>query len=236
MPRLPVDGKKVIEYRITLGTYEREQLNRYVDGLQVRNIGTGLGAATDPLEAFLSNGIFGTTGGAFFVAWALKRYFGIDVPIPTDMEDLTELWAAIQGALFLTPEERQELDARLTAETQEAKEKAGMFGVKIVSVTRQIELALANLLFGNKNSVTNNPDLYVDDNPYSNVDLGGDSQDPDFEGPPTLAQYRVNVADAWYRGEFPFSYARNLLIQSGMSEAAASEFLNQYEIDKSGGV
>ena len=50
MPRLPVDGKKVIEHRITLGTYEREQLNRMVDGLQIRNIGQGFGAATDPLS------------------------------------------------------------------------------------------------------------------------------------------------------------------------------------------
>lgn len=233
MPRLPVDGKKVVEHRITLGTYEREQLNRFVDGLQIRNIGQGFGAATDPLEAMF-NTTTGTIGGAFVIAWALKRFFGIDVPIPTDFEDIGEIWAAINDALFLTPEQRQELNERLTAETQEAKEKAGLFGVKIVSVTREIELALANLLFGNKDSITNNPDLYADNDPYANVDLGGDSQNPDFEGPPTLAQYRVNVADAWYNGQFPFSYARDLLIQSGMSEAAASEFLNQYEIEKSG--
>tara|TARA_Y100000361_G_C11090486_1_gene306173 strand:- start:31 stop:732 length:702 start_codon:yes stop_codon:yes gene_type:complete len=30
MPRLPVDGKKVIEYRVTLGTYERERLSEFV--------------------------------------------------------------------------------------------------------------------------------------------------------------------------------------------------------------
>ena len=83
MPRLPVDGNKVVEHRITLGTYEREQLNRFVDGMQVRNIGQGFGAATDPLEA-LFNTTTGTVGGAFAIAWALKRFFGVDVPIPTD--------------------------------------------------------------------------------------------------------------------------------------------------------
>lgn len=227
MPRLPVDGKKVVEHRITLGTYEREQLNRFVDGLQIRNIGQGFGAATDPIEALFST-TTGTVGGAFVIAWALKRFFGIDVAIPTDFEDITEIWAAINEALFLTPEQRQELEARLTAETKEAKEKAGLFGVKIVSVTRQIELALANLLFGKKDSVQNAPDLYdIDFDQFADVPI-----DPGLEQSPD--DFRKAVAARWYEGTYPFSYARDLLIQSGLSSVAASEYLNQYEREMAG--
>tara|TARA_Y100000361_G_scaffold153632_1_gene175979 strand:- start:770 stop:1558 length:789 start_codon:yes stop_codon:yes gene_type:complete len=110
MPRLPVDGKKVIEYRVTLGTYEREQVNRFVDGVQIRNIGTGIGAATDPIEAMLSNTL-GTIGGVFLVSWALKRFFNIDVPIPTDLEDISEGWNAIYNTISnISDETRQEID------------------------------------------------------------------------------------------------------------------------------
>ena len=228
MPRLPVDGKKAIEHRITLGTYEREQLNRFVDGLQVRNIGTGIGAATDPLEAFMSNGIFGTTGGAFFVAWALKRYFGIDVPIPTDSEDLLEIWAAINDAIFLTPEERQELDKKLQAEKTEVKQKAGMFGVKVINLARRFKLTVADVLFGNKDSIQNAPDLYdIDFDQFADVPI-----DPGLDQSPD--DFRKAVAARWYEGTYPFSYARDLLIQSGLSSVAASEYLNQYEREMSG--
>lgn len=234
MPRLPVDGKKVIEYRITLGTYEREQLNRFVDGLQIKNIGQGFGAATDPLEALFST-TTGTVGGAFVLAWALKRGFGIDVPLPTDSEDLFEVWSAINDALFLTPEERQQMDERLNAIKTDAKQTTGRFGIKSINALRQLQLALANIIFGARDSITNAPDLYEDvSDPYADVDLSGSSDDPNFEGPPTLTMYRRNVAAAWYDGQYPFSYARDLLIATGMTEASASEYLNAYEQEKAG--
>ena len=40
MPRLPVDGKKVQELRVTLGTYERQQLDTLVTGMTIRNVAT----------------------------------------------------------------------------------------------------------------------------------------------------------------------------------------------------
>ena len=40
MPRLPVDGKKVIEHRITLGTFERERLDTLITGLTIKNVAT----------------------------------------------------------------------------------------------------------------------------------------------------------------------------------------------------
>lgn len=124
MPRLPVDGKKVIEYRVTLGTYEREQVNRFVDGVQIKNIGTGIGAATDPIEAMLSNTL-GTIGGVFLVSWALKRFFNIDVPIPTDLEDISEGWNAIYNTISnISDETRQEIDEYI--DKIDLKEKAEM--------------------------------------------------------------------------------------------------------------
>ena len=48
MPRLPVDGNKVVEHRVTLGTYERQQLDTLVTGVTVKNVG-------DPLVALLSD-------------------------------------------------------------------------------------------------------------------------------------------------------------------------------------
>ena len=110
MPRKPTE--KVVAHRFTLGNYERDQLNRFIDGVQIKNIGTGVGAITDPIEAMLSNTL-GTIGGVFFVSWALKRFFDIDVPIPTDLEDIEEGWAAILGAVNLDKEGREKLDAYL---------------------------------------------------------------------------------------------------------------------------
>ncbi len=39
-PRLPVDGKKVIEHRISLSGVEREQLENFVMGVNFRNVMT----------------------------------------------------------------------------------------------------------------------------------------------------------------------------------------------------
>ena len=225
MPRLPVDGKKVIEHRITLGTYEREQLNRMVDGLQIRNIGQGFGAATDPLEAMF-NTTLGTVGGAAIVAWAMKRFFGLEIPIE-DKDDLLEMWAAIIGALGITPEQRQDIDARITAIKTEAAEDAKFAAVNIVSITRRLELAIADILFGKKDSVTNAPELYEQPIEYPDVPI-----DPGLK--PTPDEYRLAVAARWYDGTYPFSYARDLLVQSGMTQAGAAEYLNNYEKDQSG--
>jgi hypothetical protein len=40
MPRLPVDGKKVVEHRITLGTKEREMVDRIVGSYQFNRVAT----------------------------------------------------------------------------------------------------------------------------------------------------------------------------------------------------
>jgi len=40
VPRLPVDGKKVVEHRLTLGQFERTMLNDFVSSKQFNNIAT----------------------------------------------------------------------------------------------------------------------------------------------------------------------------------------------------
>ncbi len=72
MPRLPVDGKKVIEHRISLSGVEREQLENFVMGVNVRNVGqpivsllsdvSALVALTTLLEAL---GVIDLTGWAW---------------------------------------------------------------------------------------------------------------------------------------------------------------------------
>ena len=234
MPRLPVDGKKVIEYRITLGTYERDQLSRLIDGVQIRNIGTGIGAATDPLEAFMSNGVLGSTGGAFLVAWALKRYFGIDVPIPTDSEDLLEIWQAIDKALGPTPEQREEISRFV--EAQQNTVKRGFFSnflPGVVTGARRVHLWFENALFGSKEAPP-----YVD---YNEGDpIPGDYIDPGLEPAPpppyglTPAQRdcALEKLNLWSAGVMPWRIDQNLrtgLVNCGMSIAKANVIFEAYK-------
>lgn len=219
MPRLPVDGTRVIEHRITLGTYERQQLERFIDGMQIRNIGQGFGSATDPLEAIF-NTTLGTVGGAFFVAWILKRYFGIDVPLPTDAEDLTEIWAAINSAVFLTPEERQELKERQEAVKREFADEARIFPVRLLGVAKRVEAAITDFLFGKADSYANAPDLYEQPTEYPDVDMDAGLQQ-------TPEEYRAAVAARYVDGTYPFVYARMLLMQNGMTELTASNYLDE---------
>lgn len=48
MPRLPVDGKKVQEFRLTLGTFERERIDTLITALAINRIST-------PVVALLSD-------------------------------------------------------------------------------------------------------------------------------------------------------------------------------------
>ena len=48
MPRLPVDGKKVQEFRLTLGTFERERIDTLITAIAINRVST-------PLVALLSD-------------------------------------------------------------------------------------------------------------------------------------------------------------------------------------
>lgn len=78
MPRLPVDGKKVIEHRITFGTKERDLLEQFVG---VQRTGAFLGAdglalIDDPKKLILMIETLAT----------LLELFGFETPIPTPVD------------------------------------------------------------------------------------------------------------------------------------------------------
>ncbi len=79
MPRLPVDGTKVIEYRMTLGTYERERLDRLITSLQVKNIG-------DPIVAIMKD--ISATATLLII---LSEVFGFNFKIPEIVDDAGDL-------------------------------------------------------------------------------------------------------------------------------------------------
>ena len=48
MPRLPIDGTKVKEFRLTLGTFERERIDTLITAIAINRVST-------PLVALLSD-------------------------------------------------------------------------------------------------------------------------------------------------------------------------------------
>ena len=82
MPRLPVDGKKVIEHRITFGTKERDMLEGALGGYQFNKVAT-------PVVAGMSDVSFMIT-----LAGILAIYFPAIV-IPTGKETMEEIIQAI---------------------------------------------------------------------------------------------------------------------------------------------
>ena len=82
MPRLPVDGKKVVEHRITFGTKEREILDSALGAYQFNRVAS-------PVVAGLSDVSFVITLGA------LLTYFFPDIVIPKGVESADEVWDAI---------------------------------------------------------------------------------------------------------------------------------------------
>ena len=256
MPRLPVDGKKVVEHRITLGTYEREQLNRFVDGMQVKNIGTGFGAATDPIEAIFSTSL-GTIGGVYFVAWALKRFFDIDVPIPTDLEDVQEGWALIVGALDLDKEGREKLekyleDIQLGRKADILGNLPGLGGLKLIDPSYQLLKGLANFIFTpieNPRYEPNYGDItsdYIDPGLANQGGAGApappDDEDEDVADDTEDSNMSIwemasneQIGDMWIDGQISFAQARTyLMLKNEWTSGYASYWLNWYEAQKTG--
>ena len=79
MPRLPVDGKKVIEYRMTLGTYERERLDELVTSIQIKNIGT-------PIVEIMKD-----VSATAILLIMLSELLGFDFKIPEIVDDAGDL-------------------------------------------------------------------------------------------------------------------------------------------------
>jgi hypothetical protein len=86
MPRLPVDGKRVIEHRITFGTKEREMIDSAIAAYQFNKVAT-------PVVAGMSD-------VSFMVALAglLALYFP-DINIPVDPKDPGVVVDSIQAGI-----------------------------------------------------------------------------------------------------------------------------------------
>ncbi|MGI9569705.1 MAG: hypothetical protein ACR2PH_08205 [Desulfobulbia bacterium] len=252
MPRKPTE--KVVEHRFTLGNYERDQLNRFIDGMQVKNIGTGVGAITDPLEAMLSNTL-GTVGGVFLVSWALKRFFDIDVPIPTDLEDVTEGWNAILGAVQLDKEGRERLDAYI--ETLGLEKKTSLLGQALrysgvggplagtVSIGYNILKGMANFVFTPLNNPRFNPNYSGISPDYIDPGLAGErppsgippEMPEDEEEGNAIWQQATNeqIGDMWLNRQISIAQAINYLMRkNGWSYQYSANWLNDYEMQKYG--
>ena len=75
MPRLPVDGNKVVEHRITLGQYEREQLDTISTGYAVGRVAEPLVALLSDVSALVAlTGIFEALGLIDLAGLARKGY------------------------------------------------------------------------------------------------------------------------------------------------------------------
>jgi len=83
MPRLPVDGKKVIEHRITFGTKERELLDSYVFGNQFNQI-------SDPIIKLISD----VSAMTFLTSLYLAFRYGDDVAaqLGDQFDNVTDLF------------------------------------------------------------------------------------------------------------------------------------------------
>ncbi len=81
MPRLPVDGKKVIEHRITFGTKEREILESFAFSQGFKNVAT-------PTVDLLKD-----VSGLIAFAYIANRTFGLNLDFGgiTDLDELIQL-------------------------------------------------------------------------------------------------------------------------------------------------
>ena len=96
MPRLPVDGKKVIEHRITFGTKERELLDSLTTTMAFKNVAT-------PTVSLLKD----VTGMIIFVG-LLNEFFGLNIEL-AGVTDVDELMSAIKTAFEEAKTLRDEL-------------------------------------------------------------------------------------------------------------------------------
>ncbi len=226
-------------------------MNRFIDGMQVKNIGTGVGAITDPIEAMLSNTL-GTVGGVFLVAWGLKRFFDIDVILPTDLEDVTEGWNAILAAVNLDKEGRERLDAYI--ESLGLQKKASILspflgqiipGAPVVSIGYSFLKNVSNFIFTPIDNPRFNPNYsgiapdYIDPGlagvrPPSGIspEMPGDEE----EGTAIWQQAsNEQIGDMWIASQITIAQAINyLMMKNGWSYLFANNWLDDYSRQKLG--
>lgn len=86
MPRLPVDGKKVVEHRITLGSFERNLARDLVFSMQVKNVAT-------PAVSLMKD-----VTGMIVLVGIMNELFGLNVEL-AGVTDIDELMGAVKSAI-----------------------------------------------------------------------------------------------------------------------------------------
>ena len=76
MPRLPVDGKKVIEHRFSMGQFERDQLDTLITGITVKNVATPAVALLSDVSALLALTAIAEAIGLIDIAALAKKGAG----------------------------------------------------------------------------------------------------------------------------------------------------------------
>jgi len=105
--RLPVDGKKVIEHRITLGTKERQMVESYVNSKNFNQIIT-------PAVAALSDVSFVLLVGGFLASMGLIEsglWASIKQAVAEGEEDAASLLSKIGDGINWTSENAQKVGA-----------------------------------------------------------------------------------------------------------------------------
>lgn len=112
MPRLPVDGKKVIEHRITFGTKEREILDSAVTSYQFNRIAS-------PIVAGLSDVSFMLT------ITAILGYYFPKIVIPSADSPIEEVLQNLQTGIIESLRDRAERRQEFAEEQNQAVFDAG---------------------------------------------------------------------------------------------------------------
>jgi hypothetical protein len=90
MPRLPVDGKKVVEHRITLGTKERELLDSALGAYQFNRVATPIVAGLSDISFLIAVG-------------SILSFFYPNIIIPSTIESIGDVTRAIRDGITGTP-------------------------------------------------------------------------------------------------------------------------------------
>lgn len=85
MPRLPVDGKKVVEHRITFGTKERELIDQFSLSYRINSVAPSFAEIVKDATALYAIGI------------AIEIIFDVELPFIVTTDDAQELWDGLKG-------------------------------------------------------------------------------------------------------------------------------------------
>ena len=103
MPRLPVDGKRVVEHRITFGTKERDMMESALAAFQFNRVAT-------PVVAGMSDVSF------MLVLGGLLAIYFPEIKLPTNPSGMEEIVEAIDGGIR-EGVERARIERELTGES-----------------------------------------------------------------------------------------------------------------------